>query len=198
MIENEQFLTPEDFGGDINREELESINGHPIGDGQEFGTSATRSNLPVVGENNEDILKTLSNGMRIYKSDDLGEMYRPKNVENEQDRNLLEQTPIKDRYYLLVKNVVEQRKKGSNGYESRGFTVDTENVVVARILDENTGKHEISSQWGRYKVINPEGLEYFFNTKNGEKVFRTIKTGSEIWAPVSSEDKERRSEILKK
>ena len=104
MLDHEEFLTKEDFraiGEEVSDEELERVNGHPGGDGER---SANENKIDIGID--EDVIGHTPDGRPVYRSDDIGEMYRLKD-KKENDR-------FEEIFYVYSQKKREMEEKGDN------------------------------------------------------------------------------------
>lgn len=179
--EHEEFLTPEDFktiGVDISDEELEKINGHPSG-------GLDRKNEFKNIEQNEiddDMIRILPDGTKIYRPDDPGEMYKPKEVKK--ISLLLEQTPEKFRKEIMKGTVVQ--RVDYQGRFRRGF-IQNEDSVAIRILNEK-GRPVVKNNLTEYTALTE--IRYGYRPKNSDNfISYVVKPGENFWSPRSGEKK---------
>lgn len=116
--EYEEFLTPDDFrrmGQKVDKGELEKIDGHPLGDGEELNDKQN-----ILETNDDDVISIMPNGIKRYKTEDPGEAYKARPVEKQSI--LLEMTPENLRKTLAKGTLVS--RIDNYGRFRRGFTQD--------------------------------------------------------------------------
>lgn len=182
---SEEFLAPDDFkriGEEITCEELEKINGHPLGDSEkemvEINFEQIKGKDPLLED--QELIKG---------KDDPGEMYR--SISDVISESLLKETPEKDRYYLHKSTEFRQRK---DGLFKGGRTCGE--VMVKRVLDEN-GEWKTKKGWGKYISLN-EFQYWFIRKDNEQREYRKLNAGETFSAPKSMENKERKKEMMLK
>lgn len=184
--DHEEFLTPEDFGGEVvTKGDLEKINGHPIGENVE--------RIDLL-EDDEPIGLTPT-GLPLYRSDDPGEMYKVNQISKPEKKqnSLLEQTPEKQRYFLQPGTLVEGRSEKFNIYRS-GFCIDE--AIVKRVKDEK-GKWLVKKGLNKYQALTK--VNFFFESReDGKKIHLSFESGETFYAAKTGEDKEKRKMMLKK
>jgi hypothetical protein len=149
------------------------------------------SNLQsVLNLENPDKPQGVYNGNPIYINDE--PIYRHDQVGvikplQEDPRELIEETPVKDRRFINPSTVVERDDK-----YGRGFL--TGEIIAVRVLNEQE-KWITKNGLKPYITLTP--LEYFYNKKGGGKVSMTIEPGKKFWAPKNGENNEKRNIMLK-
>lgn len=186
-MDKEQFLTHEDFKGqDVTKEEIEQMNGHPMGDGHK---ETKTIEFQINEDYDDEVIKVLADGTRVYRSDDQREMYRPKEAEE----SLLEKTPKTEWHYLKNKSLIEKPSKETKNYR-RGF-VNDDSAVVAKVYDEKTNRQVEWNHMVGYKALTD--LNYFFIKQDGSKSNGKLNSGDVFYVPRDCEDKSKREDMLR-
>lgn len=193
---DEGFLTHDDFPNGITDEELEKINGHPLGDGdkRDIDLNKEPKSKPVQPQHNplydEELAGYLPDGCPIYKSDDPGKIYKLTHIK--ENKSLLEQTPEKDKRYLDLRTVVEGNYEGKfrKGY------LDKEGIVK-RVLDENN--NWLTNKKGLNKYMALTTVNFSYQPDNGKaRVHFEFKPGDTFYSSRNGENLKKRKEMISK
>lgn len=163
--------------------EIEEITGHKLGDGEEPNEDKETMPLKKIFEEiDDDVIGKTPTGEPIYKADDPGEMYKPK--EGKKYNALLEQTPESLRR-IVVKGTMVQRTD-NYGHFRRGF-IQNDESMARRILD-GTGKSIVVENLTEYMALIE--IKYGYKPKNSDKLISFIvRPGENFWSPRSGEKK---------
>ena len=181
--EYEEFLTPDDFrrmGQEINKGELEKIDGHPLGDGEELNDRQS-----VLETKDDEVISIMPDGTKRYMSEDPGEMYKTRPIEKQSI--LLETTPEHLRKTLMKGTLIT--RTDNYGRFRRGFTQD-EGPVVKRMLDEN-GRPIIEKKLTKYMALTE--IKYGYRPRGNDNwISYLVKPGESFWSPRSGEVKKQK------
>ncbi|MDD2482869.1 MAG: hypothetical protein PHE32_02815 [Candidatus Shapirobacteria bacterium] len=201
MTEHEEFYTKEELHHfNLSDSEIESLTGHGLGDGEEPSNEGGRNGDKVRRIDHKNGMRLIDGQITIdeitlnkvpivfYPTDDPGEMYKTKNISKESKGSLLlEETPLKDRRYLK-KGATIERKSDNQNYR-RGYT--QEELIAKRLPENKTIKGEKNFL---YMVLNT--VNYGYRDRKGEWHPFVAEPGETFYAPVKSENNEKREKIL--
>ena len=206
FLHSEEFITEKNQEGELVSKKIKiDFEEHPGAINLDANSDLTSRRVDLdqstrVDESDPDFIGYRNIGdktvpfYRNTDADDLARSYQPVVDEKKSKSSLLDKTPIEERYFLYRGTVVEKRSK-KEGFK-RGFIVSNEDVIVKKVLNEETGKHDISCGLGKYTLLT--NIDVTYPIKNGPNGTWRFISGDVIWAAVSGEDREKRKEMLKK
>ena len=189
MAEHEEFLEKRDFERNhlvLFGDTLSKINGHPDGNDDKI-----REDYKNIDINEEEVLKITPEGIKIYKSDDPGEMYKPRNISEEKVKYnpLLEETPKIERRYMKKGMTIDRKDK--YGIPKYGWTENE--TIVKRVLDVNN-RPVVSKNKTEYMALVE--IKYSHRAyKSGNLISYIVYPGETFFSPRNFENKEKWEEL---
>ncbi len=161
------------------QERIEQINFFPeidasVRDYYDRRAAELRPKVPIQNLIGEPAVRYTENGLPIYQSDNVSEIYRHK------DESLLEVTPFRDQRIITNSMYISNQINGK-GYKA-GF-LDNE-IVVKRLMDSKKGKWPQKRNMRPYILLTP--AKYHF-TRKDQMVDQGFRPGEIVWIPCGSE-----------